>query len=80
MMKKSLRLLLIFNSRTVYMAIARRYGFEIDFVRNRISGSAAWFFVIILKFIFTLIFEIKIYAKNCLTPKNKNSFSTADFH
>ena len=34
-----------------------------------ISESAAWFFVIILKFIFTSIFEIKIHEKNSLTPK-----------
>ena len=31
--------------------------------------SAAWFFVIILKFIFTSIFEIKIHEKNSLAPK-----------
>ena len=40
------------------MAVARPYGFEIDFVRIPISGSAAWFFVIILKFIFTAIYTI----------------------
>ena len=51
------------------MAVARLYGFEIDFVRNPISESAALFFVFILKFIFTAIFEIKIYEKNSLTPK-----------
>ena len=45
-----------FNSQAGGMAVARPYGFEIDFVRNPISGSAAWFFVIILKFIFTHIF------------------------
>ena len=50
------------------MAVARLYGFEIDFMRNPISGSAAWFFMIILKFIFKLIFEIKIDEKNSLTP------------
>ena len=32
---------------------SRPYGFEIDFVRNPISRSAAWFFVIILKLILT---------------------------
>ena len=51
------------------MAIARLYGFEIDFVGNPISGSAAWFFIIISKFITTPIFEIKIYEKNSLAPK-----------
>ena len=45
------------------MAVARYYGFEIDSVRNPISGSAAWFFGIILKFTFTPIFEIKIHEK-----------------
>ena len=51
------------------MAVARPNGYKIDFVRNPISGSAAWFFVIILKFIFKPIFEIKIHEKNSLTPK-----------
>ena len=52
------------NSHAVGMAVARSYGFKIDFVRNPISGSAARFFVIILKFILTLIYEIKIFKKN----------------
>ena len=60
---------LYFNSQAGGMAVARPYGFEIDFVRNFISGSAAWFFLIILKFIFTPIFEIKIHEKNSLIPK-----------
>ena len=34
-----------------------------------IFESAAWFFVIILKFSFTSIFEIIIHEKNSLTPK-----------
>ena len=46
------------------MAVAWPYGFEINFVRDLISGSAAWFSVIILKFIFTPIFKIKIDEKN----------------
>ena len=53
-----------FYSQTGGMAVGRPYGFEIDFVRNPITGSAAWFFVIILKFIFTAIFKIKIHEKN----------------
>ena len=61
------------------MAVARPYGFEINFVRNPISGSAAWFFVIILKFIFAAIFEIKIYEKKFLDIK-KISFSKFDFY
>ena len=36
------------NSHAVGMAVARPLGFEINFVRNPISGSAAWFFIIIL--------------------------------
>ena len=51
------------------MAVARPPGFEIDFVRNPISGSDALFFVITIKFIFTPIFEIKIHVKNTLKPK-----------
>ena len=61
------------------MAAARSYGFEIDFVRNPISGSAAWFFVIILQFIFTAIFEINVHEKKFLDTK-KISFSKPDFH
>ena len=45
------------------MAVAQPLGFEIDFVRNPLSGSAAWFFFFILKFIFTAIFEIKVHVK-----------------
>ena len=56
-------------SHAVGMAIARSLGFEIDFVRNPISGSAARFFVIILKFILRPIYEIKISEKNFLSPK-----------
>ena len=42
-----------------------------------IFESAAWFFIIILKFIFRSIFEIKIHEKKSLTTK-KYSFSKAD--
>ena len=52
------------NFHAVGMATAWPYGFKVDFVRNPISESAARFFVIILKFIFTLIYEIKISEKN----------------
>ena len=67
------------NSHAVGMAVARPLGFEIDFVRNPISGSAARFFVIILKFVFTPIFEIKVREKKFLDTK-KISFSKPDFH
>ena len=60
----------VFNSHADGMAVARQYGFEIDFAGKPISGSAACFFVIILKFIFTPIIEIEIHEKNSLTPKN----------
>ena len=60
------------------MAVVQPYGFKIDFVRNPISGSAAGFFVMILKFILTPISEIKIHEKKFLTPKKY--FSKADFH
>ena len=51
------------------MDIAQPLGFEIDFGRNPISGSAAWSFVIILKFIFKAIFEIKVHLKKFLGTK-----------
>ena len=44
---------------------------------DSIFESAAWFFVIILKFFFTSIFEIKIHEKKFFDTK-KISFSKAD--
>ena len=38
-------------------------GAKKDFKGDSIFESAAWFFLIILKFIFTSIFEIKIHEK-----------------
>ena len=57
-----------FNSHAVGMAVAQPLDFEIDFARNPISGFAARLFVIILKFIFTAIFEIKnhVIQKNLI--------------
>ena len=46
---------------------------------NPIRESAAWFFVIILKYIFTSIFEIKFHEKKFLDIKNI-LFSKANFH
>ena len=60
---------ILINSHAGGMAVARPYGFEIDFVGNPLSVSRAWFFVFIFKFILTLIFEIKIYEINSLTSK-----------
>ena len=44
------------NSHAVGMAAARSYGFEIDFVRKLISGSAAEYYFIIQKFMLKSIF------------------------
>ena len=44
---------------------------------NPIFESAAWFFVIILKYIFRSIFEIKIHEK--IPWDQKISFSKVDF-
>ena len=38
-------------------------GFKINFLGTFISGSASYFFIYTLKFIFTLIFEIKVPGK-----------------
>ena len=54
---------LYFNSHAFGMAFALPLGFEIVFVRNPISGSAAWFFIITLKFILTPNFGIEIHEK-----------------
>ena len=54
-------------------------GSKIDFKGDPIFESAAWFFVIILKFIFTSIFEIKIHEKKFLDTK-KFLFPKADFY
>ena len=51
------------------MAGARPYRVGIAFLRNPISRSAAWFFVIIRKFMFTAIFEIEIPEKNSMAQK-----------
>ena len=69
----------LFNSHAVGIAAARPYGFKIDFVRNPISGSAARFFVIILKLILTAIYEIKISKKKFLDIKNEKVFMTPTY-
>ena len=51
------------NSHAAGMAVAQPFDFEIDFARNPISELAALFFVIIVKFIFTVVFEIKNLVK-----------------
>ena len=77
--KFRLTILPIFNSHAVGMAVAQPLDFEIDSARNPISGSATWFFLIILKFIFTVIFEIKNHVKKFFGAK-KISFSKTDFY
>ena len=67
-----------FNSHAVGMADAQPYAFKVDFVRNPISEPAAQFFVYILNFIFSPIYEIKISEKKFLNTKII-SFSKADF-
>ena len=58
-----------FNSHAVGMVVAQPSDFEIDFARNPISGSAAWFFVSNLKFILTVIFEIENHVKEFFGTK-----------
>ena len=67
------------NSQAVGMALAQLLGFKIDFLRNLFSRSAEWFFVIILKFIFTPSFGSKVHVKKFLGIE-KNSFSKPGFH
>ena len=50
----------LFNSNAGAIAVVRPYGSEIDFVRNPISGSAEWFFLIIREFIFTPFLKSKL--------------------
>ena len=57
------------NFHAVGMAVGQPLGFEIDFVKNLFPGLASEFFVIILKFIFTAIFEINVHVKKFLGTK-----------
>ena len=66
------------NSNAAGMAVAQSLDFEFDFARNPISGSAALFFVIILKIIFTAIFDIKVHVKKFLGKKK--SFPKPHFY
>ena len=43
--------------------LVRPYSLKIHFVRNFLTGSAVWFFLIILKFVFAPICEIKTFEK-----------------
>ena len=69
------------NSHAIGMAVVRLYGLEIDFLRNPISESAAWFFVTILKLFLHSFLTQNLWKKNFLTPKNfifKGRFSAID--
>ena len=57
------KLFQMINLHAVDEAIARPNGLKIDFMRNPIFELAKLFFVIILKFISTPIFKIKIQKK-----------------
>ena len=57
------------NLHAVGTAVVQPLGLKNDFLRNPFFGSAAWFFVIILKFILIANFEIKVHIKNSLAPK-----------
>ena len=59
----------IFNSQAVGMDSWVHSALKSILRGDPIFESSAWFFVIILKFIFTSIFEIKIHEKNSLIPK-----------
>ena len=52
------------------MGLVSQYGFKINFLENPIFGSAAYVFVITLKFIFTTILEIKISGKKIRSFQN----------
>ena len=61
------------------MGLLSSNGCKIDFLGDPIYESVAWFFVIILKFLFTLISEIKAHEKKFIATK-KILFSKADFY
>ena len=67
----------IFHSQAVGMDSWVQSALKSILKGDPISESAAWFFVFILKFIFTSIFEIKIHEK--IPWHKKISFSKADF-
>ena len=59
----------IINHNAVGMAVAWPGGFEIDFVRNPISGSAEWFFVIIMFHFYTHLRNQNLWKKIFDTKK-----------
>ena len=62
-------LFFLFYSQAVWMDSLVQSTLKSILRGDPIFESAAWFFVIILKFIFSSIFEIKILKKNSLIPK-----------
>ena len=69
----------LFNTQAVGMDSWVQSALKSILRGDSIFESAAWFFIIILKFIFTSIFEIKIHEKKILDTK-KISFLKADFY
>ena len=60
------------------MGLVSLNGSKIDFLGDPILQSAAWFFVIILEFIFAPIFDIQIDKK--ILDTKKIPFSKTDFY
>ena len=74
--KRQLRKLSFINSQAVGYDSWVPMALKSIFLENLIFESAAWFFVIRLRFIFTSIFEIEIHEKNSLARKKFNFDST----
>ena len=60
---------MVLNCHAVGIAVAQPLDFGIDFAKNPISGSAAWFFIIILKFIFKAFFNQNSWKRFLDTKK-----------
>ena len=65
------------NSHAGGRAVTRPYDFEINFVRNPISGLAAWIFDIFLNSFLRPFLKSKFMKKKFLETKKKKSFSRA---
>ena len=75
----------LFHNREKWINFENESQFDTSLINSHAVGMAvAWpnglkFFVIILKFIFTFIFQIKIFERKFRDIK-KSSLSKADFH
>ena len=56
------------------MAVARPNGYKIDFVRNPISGSAAWFLFLSLNSFLNPFLKSKFMKKNFINQHKPNIF------